>query len=152
MGQKRRKIFCVVHCGENFLSPPPRFPPSVTPKFYSSPRAILGGTSLLRHSPPLLKKVGAHVCSYSKKIISLRNLLFVLQCAMEENCLASEAYRLRHDRWVKKTVQKSEQMLVLINLFFFRVTISYDYATEMRRLLRFTAAIANIGSADFRWR
>ncbi len=36
--------------------------------------------------------------------------LFFLQCAMEENCLASEAYRLRHDR--------------------------YDYATEMRRLLR----------------
>ena len=43
---------------------------------------------------------------------------------MEENCLASEAYRLRRDR--------------------------YDYATEMRRLLRFTTSIANIGNADFR--
>ena len=43
---------------------------------------------------------------------------------MEENCLASEAYRLRHDR--------------------------YDYQTEFRRLLRFTASIANVGNADFR--
>ena len=39
-------------------------------------------------------------------------MMFFLQCAMEENCLASEAYRLRHDR--------------------------YDYQQEMRRLLRYT--------------
>ena len=53
----------------------------------------------------------------------------------------------------EKRVQKCEQMLVLIYKFVFsRVKISYDYATEMRRLLRFTAAIANIGSADFRWK
>jgi len=44
--------------------------------------------------------------------------IFQLQCAMEENCLASQAYVERHD--------------------------------SFRRLLRFTTAIQNIGSADFR--
>ena len=44
--------------------------------------------------------------------------IFLLQCAMEENCLASQAYVERHDSY--------------------------------RRLLRFTTAIANVGSADFR--
>eukprot|EP00094_Tigriopus_californicus_P014417 TCALIF_13989-PA protein Name:"Similar to Loxl2 Lysyl oxidase homolog 2 (Rattus norvegicus)" AED:0.18 eAED:0.30 QI:0/0/0/1/1/0.66/3/0/155 len=50
--------------------------------------------------------------------------LFFLQCAMEENCLASEAYRL----------QKHHS----------------DYALQTRRLLRFTTSIANVGTADFR--
>ena len=44
--------------------------------------------------------------------------IFQLQCAMEENCLASQAYVERHDSY--------------------------------RRLLRFTTAIENVGSADFR--
>ena len=44
--------------------------------------------------------------------------IFQLQCAMEENCLASQAYVERHD--------------------------------SFRRLLRFTTAIQNVGSADFR--
>ena len=50
--------------------------------------------------------------------------LFLLQCAMEENCLASEAYRERQENpyWQQHT----------------------------RRLLRFTTAITNIGTADFR--
>ncbi|CAK9254337.1 unnamed protein product, partial [Sphagnum jensenii] len=47
-----------------------------------------------------------------------RQLMF-LQCAMEENCLASSAYNIR---WIY----------------------------EQRRLLRFTARIANVGTADFR--
>ena len=41
MGQKSRKIFCVVlNCRENFLLS------LCDPKFYPSPRAILGSTSL----------------------------------------------------------------------------------------------------------
>ena len=50
--------------------------------------------------------------------------LFLLQCAMEENCLASHAY-----------VERQE------NPYWQQVT---------RRLLRFTTAISNIGTADFR--
>ena len=46
------------------------------------------------------------------------------QCAMEENCLAPEAYRLRRE--------------------------NPNFSLETRRLLRFTASIANIGNADFR--
>ena len=47
MGQKRRKIFCVVlNCGENFLLSP-TLPPLHDPKFYPSPRAILGGVTSL---------------------------------------------------------------------------------------------------------
>lgn len=49
--------------------------------------------------------------------------LFFLQCAMEENCLASEAYRLRRE--------------------------NPNFSLETRRLLRFTASIANVGNADF---
>lgn len=50
--------------------------------------------------------------------------MFLLQCAMEENCLATGAYTERQENphWQQLT----------------------------RRLLRFTTAIANIGSADFR--
>ena len=50
--------------------------------------------------------------------------LFLLQCAMEENCVASQAYveRQTNQYWQKVT----------------------------RRLLRFTTAISNIGTADFR--
>ena len=50
--------------------------------------------------------------------------LFMLQCAMEENCLAGQAYtdRQENSHWQQLT----------------------------RRLLRFTTAIANIGTADFR--
>lgn len=52
-----------------------------------------------------------------------RQLLY-LQCAMEENCLASAAYQLdRND---------------------------YGWQYEQRRLLRFTARIGNIGTTDFR--
>ncbi|XKL66522.1 hypothetical protein PGB90_009942 [Kerria lacca] len=50
--------------------------------------------------------------------------LYFLQCAMEENCLASSAYRIQRD-------QKTNWYL------------------ETRRLLRFTTKITNIGNADF---
>lgn len=50
--------------------------------------------------------------------------LFFLQCAMEENCMASSAYR----------VQKEFD----------------SWHLETRRLLRFTARILNAGTADFR--
>ncbi|KAL0114215.1 hypothetical protein PUN28_011492 [Cardiocondyla obscurior] len=50
--------------------------------------------------------------------------LYWLQCAMEENCVASQAY---------KTQRESE-----------------DWHLETRRLLRFTARILNAGTADFR--
>jgi len=50
--------------------------------------------------------------------------LFLLQCAMEENCVASQAYTERQT-----------------NPYWQQIT---------RRLLRFTTAISNIGSADFR--
>jgi len=50
--------------------------------------------------------------------------LVLLQCAMEENCLASGAYTERQE-----------------NPYWQQVT---------RRLLRFTTAISNIGNADFR--
>ncbi|EFA10680.1 lysyl oxidase homolog 3 [Tribolium castaneum] len=50
--------------------------------------------------------------------------LFFLQCAMEENCLASEAYK----------IQKEDG----------------SWHLETRRLLRFTARIFNAGTADFR--
>ncbi len=57
MGQKSRKIFCVVlNCRENFLLS------LCDPKFYPSPRAILGSTSLYEAFFPPLEKVGAHVC------------------------------------------------------------------------------------------
>ena len=50
--------------------------------------------------------------------------LFLLQCAMEENCMATQAYVERQENpyWQHRT----------------------------RRLLRFTTAITNIGTADFR--
>ena len=61
MGQKRRKIFCVVlNCGENFLLSPP-FPPSVTPNFTPPLEPFWEVLHFLRHSFPLWKKVGAHV-------------------------------------------------------------------------------------------
>merc|ERR1711884_175336 len=50
--------------------------------------------------------------------------LFFLQCAMEENCLAAEAYRMRRE--------------------------NPNFTLETRRLLRFTTSIENIGDADFR--
>ncbi|GAB6027480.1 Lysyl oxidase 3 [Chamberlinius hualienensis] len=50
--------------------------------------------------------------------------LFFLQCAMEENCLAKSAYK--YDPAV------------------------YGWQLEVRRLLRFTARISNVGNADFR--
>ncbi|XP_040576272.1 lysyl oxidase homolog 2B [Lepeophtheirus salmonis] len=50
--------------------------------------------------------------------------IFSLACAMEENCLASEAYSLRLN--------------------------NPNYNLEVRRLLRFTTSIENIGNADFR--
>ncbi|XP_013779229.1 lysyl oxidase homolog 2A-like [Limulus polyphemus] len=53
-----------------------------------------------------------------------RELLY-LQCAMEENCLASHAYRLQENN-------------------------DYGWQYERRRLLRFTARIGNVGTTDFR--
>ncbi|XP_017889391.1 lysyl oxidase homolog 2B isoform X1 [Ceratina calcarata] len=50
--------------------------------------------------------------------------LFWLQCAMEENCVASQAYRIQKE--------------------------SENWHLETRRLLRFTARILNAGTADFR--
>lgn len=50
--------------------------------------------------------------------------MFLLQCAMEENCLASKAYEIQRD--------------------------SNDWHMETRRLLKFTARTLNAGSADFR--
>ncbi|XP_054001220.1 lysyl oxidase homolog 3-like isoform X2 [Hylaeus anthracinus] len=50
--------------------------------------------------------------------------LYWLQCAMEENCVASQAYK----------VQKESE----------------NWHLETRRLLRFTARILNAGTADFR--
>ncbi|KAL3269225.1 hypothetical protein HHI36_008306 [Cryptolaemus montrouzieri] len=51
--------------------------------------------------------------------------MFFLQCAMEENCLSSEAYRIQRDN-------------------------PNNWHLETRRLLRFTARIFNTGTADFR--
>lgn len=50
--------------------------------------------------------------------------LFLLQCAMEENCLASQAYQIQRD-------DPNWQMI-------------------SRRLLKFTARVLNAGNADFR--
>lgn len=50
--------------------------------------------------------------------------MLTLQCAMEENCLGSQAY----------VIQKEQS----------------DWFTQTRRLLRFTASVLNIGTADFR--
>ncbi|XP_075227105.1 lysyl oxidase-like 2 isoform X2 [Lycorma delicatula] len=51
--------------------------------------------------------------------------LYYLQCAMEENCLASAAYQLQREN-------------------------HYNWHLQPRRLLRFTAMIHNTGTADFR--
>lgn len=51
-------------------------------------------------------------------------LMFFLQCAMEENCLASDAYSIRNE--------------------------DSQWAMESRRLLKFTAKTLNAGNADFR--
>lgn len=50
--------------------------------------------------------------------------LYFLQCAMEENCLASKAYEIQKE--------------------------SPNWHLETRRLLRFTARILNAGTEDFR--
>lgn len=50
--------------------------------------------------------------------------MFFLQCAMEENCLAAQAYKIQRE--------------------------SSEWHLETRRLLRFTAKIWNAGTADFR--
>lgn len=51
--------------------------------------------------------------------------LYFLQCAMEENCVASQAYQIKKDD-------------------------PNGWHLETRRLLRFTARIPNVGTADFR--
>ncbi|ODM95012.1 Lysyl oxidase 2 [Orchesella cincta] len=51
--------------------------------------------------------------------------LYFLQCAMEENCLSTSAYRYQNEN-------------------------HYGWHLETRRLLRFTARIVNKGNADFR--
>ncbi|XP_050429469.1 lysyl oxidase homolog 2 [Adelges cooleyi] len=51
--------------------------------------------------------------------------MYFLQCAMEENCLASSAYQIRQED-------------------------SYNWHIITRRLLRFTAKITNVGTAPFR--
>ena len=56
--------------------------------------------------------------------LNSNSFLCIPQCSMEENCLAPEAYRLRHE--------------------------SPNFSMESRRLLRFTTSIQNIGDADFR--
>jgi lysyl oxidase-like protein 2/3/4 len=50
--------------------------------------------------------------------------MFFLQCAMEENCLASEAYEIQKE--------------------------NPAWHLETRRLLKFTARVLNAGTADFR--
>ncbi|KAF5291677.1 hypothetical protein FQA39_LY14314 [Lamprigera yunnana] len=50
--------------------------------------------------------------------------MFFVQCAMEENCLASQAYKIQKE--------------------------SSQWHLETRRLLRFTAKILNTGTADFK--
>lgn len=50
--------------------------------------------------------------------------LYWLQCAMEENCLASQAYAVQRD--------------------------NLNWRHETRRLLKFTASVLNAGTADFR--
>jgi len=51
--------------------------------------------------------------------------MFFLQCAMEENCLSASAYQQKRDD-------------------------PYNWHLSTRRLLRFTARIANLGTADFK--
>lgn len=50
--------------------------------------------------------------------------MYFLQCAMEENCVSSEAYKIQKE--------------------------SPDWHRETRRLLKFTAKILNAGTEDFR--
>jgi len=51
--------------------------------------------------------------------------MFFLQCAMEENCLASAAYELKNQN-------------------------PHGWHLDTRRLLRFTLSALNIGTADFK--
>ncbi|XP_053672196.1 lysyl oxidase homolog 2B-like [Anopheles nili] len=51
-------------------------------------------------------------------------LMYLLQCAMEENCVASQAYEIQRD--------------------------NPNWHLETRRLLKFTARVINAGTADFR--
>ncbi|XP_055592888.1 lysyl oxidase homolog 2B-like [Uranotaenia lowii] len=51
-------------------------------------------------------------------------LMYLLQCAMEENCVASQAYDIQRD--------------------------NPNWHLETRRLLKFTARVLNTGTADFR--
>ncbi|XP_058813140.1 lysyl oxidase homolog 2B-like [Topomyia yanbarensis] len=51
-------------------------------------------------------------------------LMYLLQCAMEENCVASQAYDIQRD--------------------------NPNWHLESRRLLKFTARVLNTGTADFR--
>ena len=65
--------------------------------------------------------------------------LFLLQCAMEENCLSSQV-----------TISNSlGTEYFLIQAYVERSTNPY-WQSLTRRLLRFTTAITNSGSADFR--
>lgn len=50
--------------------------------------------------------------------------MYFLQCAMEENCVSSEAYKIQKE--------------------------TPDWHLETRRLLKFTAKILNAGTEDFR--
>lgn len=50
--------------------------------------------------------------------------LFLLQCAMEENCLAAQAYAIQREK--------------------------HNWHMITRRLLKFTATVLNAGNADFR--
>ena len=50
--------------------------------------------------------------------------LYYLTCAMEENCLSEQAYEIKKE--------------------------NSEWHQESRRLLKFTAKITNIGTADFR--
>lgn len=73
------------------------------------------------------KEMADLVFDYSELISSAHledRPLFFLQCAMEENCLASQAYDIQRE--------------------------SKNWRSETRRLLKFTARTVNTGSADFR--
>ncbi len=70
-----------------------------------------------------------------------RSILF-LQCAMEENCLSRSAYDLDRSDPGKRCLHGSKPPS--------KTKFFSEWILGSRRLLRFTAAIHNIGRVDFR--